>query len=169
MKSCASLLIWNTKSKNNLSGRKLWEKSSGGAHKMLLTWGQCFSPADSKKQNKLKKSPLWGYDWFIVHVQIHINKEHWKYQFICLITFMWILLTLLRGSKKGLVSATWKRSHQWCVSLTPNNTKTIGRMTCHCFLQPIRRDLPERFYNTVKKSSLQLCGTSRFSWWASNF
>ena len=41
-----------------------------------------------------------------------------------------------------------KRSHQWCVSLTPNNTKTIGRMTCHCFLQPIIRDLPSSSYST---------------------
>ena len=30
---------------------------------------------------------------------------------------------------------------QWCVSLTPNNTKTIDRMTCHYFLRPIRKDL----------------------------
>ena len=33
----------------------------------------------------------------------------------------------------GHVAAARKRSHQWCVSLTPNNTKTMGRMTCHCF------------------------------------
>ena len=33
-----------------------------------------------------------------------------------------------------LVVAARKRSDQWCVSLTPNNTATIGRMTCHCFL-----------------------------------
>ena len=39
------------------------------------------------------------------------------------------------------LAAARKRRHQWCVSLTPNNTKTIGRMTCHCFLQPIRREL----------------------------
>ena len=32
------------------------------------------------------------------------------------------------------VAAARKRSHQWCVSLTPKNTKTSGRMTCHCFL-----------------------------------
>ena len=46
------------------------------------------------------------------------------------------------------VAAAWKRSHQWCVSLTPNNTKTIGRMTCHCFLLPIRRDLTSSSYTT---------------------
>ena len=34
--------------------------------------------------------------------------------------------------KEGHVVAAGKRSHQWCVSLTPNNTKTIGRMTCPC-------------------------------------
>ena len=39
------------------------------------------------------------------------------------------------------VAAARKRSHQWCVSLTPNNTKTVVRMTRHCFLRPIRRDL----------------------------
>ena len=51
-------------------------------------------------------------------------------------------------AKKGHIAATWKRSHQWCVSLTPNNTKTIGRMTCHCFLRPIRRDLTSSSYTT---------------------
>ena len=30
----------------------------------------------------------------------------------------------------GNLAASRKRSHQWCVSLTPNNTKTIGRMKC---------------------------------------
>ena len=46
------------------------------------------------------------------------------------------------------VAAARKRSHQWCVSLTPSNTKTIGRMTCHCFLRPISRDLPSSSYIT---------------------
>ena len=40
----------------------------------------------------------------------------------------------------------WKRSHQWGVSLTPNSTKTIGRMTCYCFLRSIRRDLKSSSY-----------------------
>ena len=40
-------------------------------------------------------------------------------------------------------------SGQWCVSLTPNNTKTIGRMTCHCFLRPIRGDLTNSSYTTA--------------------
>ena len=38
---------------------------------------------------------------------------------------------------------------QWCVSLTPNNTKTIERMTCHCFLRPIRRDLTNSSYINI--------------------
>ena len=46
------------------------------------------------------------------------------------------------------VAASRKRSHEWCVSMTLNNTKTIGRMTCHCFLLPIRRDLTSSFYTT---------------------
>ena len=35
-------------------------------------------------------------------------------------------------SSGGHVAAARKRSHQWGVSLTPNNIKTMGRMTCHC-------------------------------------
>ena len=37
------------------------------------------------------------------------------------------------GKISGDVAADPKRSHQWCATLTPNNTKTMGRMTCHCF------------------------------------
>ena len=48
----------------------------------------------------------------------------------------------------GHVAAVQKRSHQWCVSLTPSNTKTLGRMTCHCFLRPISRDLSSSSYTT---------------------
>ena len=48
----------------------------------------------------------------------------------------------------GILAAAGKRSHQWCVSLTPNNTKTIGRMTCHHYLRPIRRDLENSSYTT---------------------
>ena len=48
----------------------------------------------------------------------------------------------------GHVAAAQKRSHQWCISLTPNNTKTIGRMICHCFLLLIRRDLTSSSYTT---------------------
>ena len=39
------------------------------------------------------------------------------------------------------VSAARKRSHQLCLTLTPDNTKTKERMTFHCFLRPIRRDV----------------------------
>jgi len=42
-----------------------------------------------------------------------------------------------------------KRSYQWCASLTQTNTKTIGRMTRHCFLRPIRRDLASSSYTTL--------------------
>ena len=47
---------------------------------------------------------------------------------------------------EGHVAAARKRSHQWCV--TPNNAKTMGRMTCHCFQRPIRRDLTSSSYTT---------------------
>ena len=50
------------------------------------------------------------------------------------------------GRGGGHVAAVRKWSHQWCVSLTPNNTETIERMTCHCFLRPIRRDLTNSSY-----------------------
>ena len=49
----------------------------------------------------------------------------------------------------GHVAAARKRSHQWYLTLTPNNTKTIERLTCHCFLRPIRRDLTSSSYTTV--------------------
>ena len=39
------------------------------------------------------------------------------------------------------VAAARRTSHQWCLTLTSNNTKTIERMTFHCFLRPIRRDV----------------------------
>ena len=47
---------------------------------------------------------------------------------------------ILCVKKYTLSTNRGKWSHQWCDSLTPNNIKTIGRMTCHCFLRPIRRD-----------------------------
>ena len=49
----------------------------------------------------------------------------------------------------GHVAAAWKRSHQWCLTLTPNKTETIERTTCHCFLRTIRRDLPSSSYTTA--------------------
>ena len=42
-----------------------------------------------------------------------------------------------------------KRSQQWCLTLTPNKTETIERMTCHCFLWTFRRDLPSSSYTTA--------------------
>ena len=42
-------------------------------------------------------------------------------------------------SQLGHVAAAWKRSHHG-VFPWPQNTKTIGRMKCHCFLWPIQRD-----------------------------
>ena len=49
----------------------------------------------------------------------------------------------------GHVAAAWKRSQQWCLTLTPNKTETIERMTCHCFLWTIRRDLSSSSYTTA--------------------
>ena len=40
------------------------------------------------------------------------------------------------------------RGHQWCVSQTPNNSKAVVRMTRHCFLRPIRRDLTSSSHTT---------------------
>ena len=50
------------------------------------------------------------------------------------------------NESEGHEAAARKRSHQWCLTLTPNNTETIERMTCHCFLRPIRRDLTSSSY-----------------------
>ena len=58
----------------------------------------------------------------------------------------WASLILPEGL--GHVAAARKRSHKWCVSLTPNNTETIWRTTCHCFLWPIRRDLTSSSHTT---------------------
>ena len=49
----------------------------------------------------------------------------------------------------GHVAAARKRSHQRCLTMTPNNTETIERMTCHCFLRPIKRDLTSSSYTTA--------------------
>ena len=49
----------------------------------------------------------------------------------------------------GHIAAAQKpvKSPQWCIALSPNDTKT-GRMTCQCFLRPIRRDLTSCSYTT---------------------
>ena len=41
----------------------------------------------------------------------------------------------------GHVAAALKRSHQWCVFLTPKNTKNIQRMTGHCFREQLGETL----------------------------
>ena len=52
-------------------------------------------------------------------------------------------------NREGHVAAARKRRHRWWVSLAPNNTKTSGRMTCHCFLQPIRTDHTSSSHTTL--------------------
>ena len=46
-----------------------------------------------------------------------------------------------KASAWSHIAAARKRGRQWSVSLTPNNSATIERMTCHCFLRPIRSHL----------------------------
>ena len=41
----------------------------------------------------------------------------------------YIVLCVLVAIAWGYVAASRKRSHQWCLILTPDNTKTIERMT----------------------------------------
>ena len=66
------------------------------------------------------------------------------------IDLTWLIINIVISHfSLGHVAATRKRIHQWWVSLTPSNTKTIGRMTCHCFLRPIRRDLTSSSYTTL--------------------
>ena len=50
---------------------------------------------------------------------------------------------------EGHVAAT-RKSHRWCLTLTPNNTKTIERMTCHivsCY----------QLGETLQEASILLC------------
>ena len=53
------------------------------------------------------------------------------------------------GAAGDSVAAARKRGHQWCLTLTPHNTKTIERMTCHRFQRPIRRDLMSSCYTIL--------------------
>ena len=46
-----------------------------------------------------------------------------------------------KASARSHIAAARKRGRQWSVSLTPNNSTTIERMTCDGFLRPIRSDL----------------------------
>ena len=57
----------------------------------------------------------------------------------------------------GYVAAARKRSHQWCVFLTPKNSKAIRRMTGHCFLRTIKRGLTSyEFYYTNPKNGCSI-------------
>ena len=73
------------------------------------------------------------------------NKNHPQYYQ----TFIEPMTSTLLSHFLGHVAAACKRSHQWCLALTPNNTETIERMTCHCFLRPIRRDHKSSSYTTA--------------------
>ena len=48
--------------------------------------------------------------------------------------------------QRGSRSSCSEKKSQQCLRLTPNNAKTIERMTCHCFLRPITRDIPRSSY-----------------------
>ena len=68
---------------------------------------------------------------------------------------------IVRHHGQGHVAAARKRSHQWCLTLTPNNTETTEKMTRPCFPWPIRRHLPSSYYtpkvfqSSKRKGSLQ--------------
>ena len=66
-----------------------------------------------------------------------------------LLLFGKVLGTTLSATSR---SSCRKRSHQWCLTLAPNNTKTIERMICHCFLRPIRTDLTSSSYPIPRSS-----------------
>ena len=42
------------------------------------------------------------------------------------------------SEERGHVAASRKRCHQWCLTLTPNNTETIERMTCDQSVETLR-------------------------------
>ena len=65
--------------------------------------------------------------------------------------------------KQCHAAAAGKRGHQWCLSLTPNNTETMKRMACHCFLRPIRRHLKSSSYTTANSESLNFSYCSPIS------
>ena len=60
------------------------------------------------------------------------------------------------NNANGHVASARKRTRQ-CLILTSNNTKTIGRMTCHCFLRPIKRDLTSSFYTAHANACFVHC------------
>ena len=70
---------------------------------------------------------------------------------------------IVRHHRHGHVAAARKRSHQWCLTLTSNNTETTKKMTRPCFLWPIRRDLPSSYYTprTIFKKERSI---TAYSW-----
>ena len=79
-----------------------------------------------------------------------VDVRRWELKWPQLQTKLKTMFILNFGEKKSiLVSYDIFWSGQWCVSLTPNNTKTIERITCHCFLRPIRKDLTNSSYITA--------------------
>ena len=76
----------------------------------------------------------------------------WQPNFLTSTIFSWQWRTFaLSNNGRGHVAAA--RS-EWCLTLTPNNTKTIERMTYHCFLRPIRRDLTSSSCTTEWKKRM---------------
>ena len=73
----------------------------------------------------------------------------------------WLLAT--SPNREGHVAAARKRSHQWCLTLTPKNTETI-EMQFYCFLRPIRRDRTSSSYTTEWRACRRLCGDWKLSW-----
>ena len=56
---------------------------------------------------------------------------------------------------------------QWCVSLTPNNTKTIERMTCHCFCDQLGENLRtaptlQPYWTCIKTTRVKMKGVGHF-------
>ena len=70
------------------------------------------------------------------------------------LTFTCYILSYLRRplhKSTGSCSSCSEEKSPMVVSLIPNNTITIERMTCHCFLQPIRRDLKSSSHITLNR------------------
>ena len=100
-----------------------------------------------QKRKKIWKESQWLFIWVKFKVQILTHSNN-NFTFLCKKRFYGKTL-----SKD--VAAPWMRSHQWCLTLTPNNTKTIKRMTCHCFLRPVRGGLLSSSYTTLPKGSIK--------------
>ena len=100
-----------------------------------------------QKRKKIWKESQWLFIWVKFKVQIltHSNNKF---------TFLFKKRFYGKTLPKD-VAAPGKRSQQWCLTLTPNNTKTIERMTCPCFLRPVRGDLPSSSYTTLPKGRIK--------------